>query len=184
MALRINTNIASITALRNLQSTDGDMRRTLERLSTGLRINSAADDPSGLVISEQLRKQIASMKQAVLNSQDASNMINTAEAALAETHSLLIQIRESAVFALNSGGNSPEQVDAEQDSVDNMISSIDRIAETTSWASRRLLDGTSAIKTVSTIGSVSITNPGLTPVPTTATFARLASASICFASGR
>ena len=153
MALRINTNIPSVTALRHLNRTDGAVRKSLERLSTGLRINSAADDPSGLVISEQLRKQIASMKQALRNSQNASNMIGTAEAALDETHALLIRIREAVVFALNTGGNSPEQIDAEQDSVDNMISSIDRIAETTRFATRRLLDGTSAIKTTSTVGS-------------------------------
>lgn len=153
MALRVNHNVAAIGALRNLRQTDTTQQRSLERLSTGLRINRASDDPSGLVISEQLRRQIVSMKQALENSQNASNLISTAEAALNETHSLLVQIRESVVFALNTGGNSPEQVDAEQDSVDNMIESIDRIAQTTSFANTRLLDGSSAIKTTSTVGS-------------------------------
>ncbi len=123
----------------------------MERLSTGLRINRAADDPSGLVISEQLRSQIRSIRQATENSQNASNLLGTAESALSEVSSLLAQIRESIVFSLNS--NSAEQVGAEQDSVDNAISSIDRIAQTTRFANRNLLDGTSAINVTSTVGS-------------------------------
>ncbi len=144
MALRINNNIPSMVALRNLQTTDADQARTLERLSTGLRINRASDDPSGLVISEQLRSQVASLRQAVDNASNAKNMINTAEAALNEVNSLLISIRESAIFALNTGGASIEQIVAEQDGVDQAIQAIDRIAATTRFASRNLLNGESA----------------------------------------
>ncbi len=151
MALRINTNVASLKALQNLQQTDIVQQRTLERLSTGFRINRASDDPSGFVISERLRAQVGSLQQAVENSQNASNLIGTAEAALKEVNNLLVQIRESIVFALNS--NSPEQIAAEQDAVDNALVSIDRIAQTTRFADRRLLDGTSAIQTTSTLGS-------------------------------
>jgi flagellin len=151
MALRINTNVAALEALRNLGATDRAQNKSLERLSTGLRINRAADDPSGLVISEQLRAQVASLRQATENSQNASNLLGTAEAALTEVSSLLTQIRESVVFALNS--NSAEQVAAEQDAVDNAISSIDRVAQTTKFANRKLLDGSSAIRTMSTMGS-------------------------------
>ena len=153
MALRINTNIASVTALRNLRQSDASQRKSLERLSTGLRINRASDDPAGLVISEQLRSQIASMKQAMRNSQDASNLVGTAEAALNEVNSLLIQIRESVVFSLNTGASSPEEIAAEQDSVDNAISAIDRIAQTTSFGTKRLLDGSASIKTTSTVST-------------------------------
>lgn len=153
MPLRVNTNATGLTALRLLQRTDRAQQKSLERLSTGLRINQASDDPAGLVISERLRSQVVSIQQAMENSQQASNMINTSEAALNEMHSLLLQIRESIVFALNTGGNSPEQIDAEQDSVDNILMSIDRIAQTTSYANRRLLDGSSAISTTSTVGS-------------------------------
>ena len=103
MALRINTNISSITALRNLQAADRAQQKSLERLSTGLRINRASDDPSGLVISEQLRAQIRGIKQALENSQNASNLISTTEAALNEVSSLLLGIRESILFALNTG---------------------------------------------------------------------------------
>lgn len=151
MALRINTNIASLRALQNLQQTDISQRRTLEHLSTGFRINRASDDPSGFVISERLRAQVTSLNQAVENSQNASNLIGTAEAALREVNNLLVQIRESIVFALNS--NSAEQIAAEQDAVDNALISIDRIAQTTRFADRKLLDGTSAIETASTLGS-------------------------------
>ena len=144
MALRINNNIPSMVALRNLQNTDAAQARTLERLSTGLRINRASDDPSGLVISEQLRSQISSLEKAVQNASFARNMINTAEAALNEVNDLLIKIRESAVFALNTGGASVEQINAEQSAVDQAIEAIDRIAATTRFATRNLLNGESA----------------------------------------
>jgi len=151
MGLRINTNVGALEALRNLSVADRAQRKSLERLSTGLRINRAADDPSGLVISEQLRAQVRSLQQAIENSQNASNLLGTAEASLNEVSGLLTQIRESVVFALNS--NSPEQVAAEQDAVDNAISSIDRIAQTTKFASKKLLDGTAALQVASTVGS-------------------------------
>ncbi|MFN0058193.1 MAG: flagellin [Planctomycetota bacterium] len=145
MGLRINTNTISGTALRTLQRADRAQKVSLERLSTGLRINRASDDPSGLVISEQLRNQVAGIRQAIENSQNASNLIGTAEAALSEVHSLLLGIRESVLFALNSGGNDADQIDAEQDAVDNAIRSIDRVAQTTKFATRNLLDGTSSV---------------------------------------
>jgi flagellin len=151
MGLRINTNVGALEALRNLGVSDRAQRKSLERLSTGLRINRASDDPSGLVISEQLRAQVRSLHQAIENSQNASNLLGTAEGALNEVSSLLNQIRESVVFALNS--NAPEQVAAEQDSVDNAISSIDRIAQTTRFANKKLLDGSAAIALASTVGS-------------------------------
>jgi flagellin len=143
MALKINNNLPSLMALRNLQETDNAQNKTLERLSTGLRINRSGDDPSGLVISEQLRAQVASLKKAVENAQSAGNLINTAESALNEVSSLLIQMRESAIFALNTGGSSIEQLKAEQDSVDQAIQAIDRIASTTRFGTRNLLNGES-----------------------------------------
>jgi len=147
MGLRINTNVSSIGALRNLQRADAMQQKSLERLSTGLRINRASDDPSGLVISEQLRAQIRGMEQAAENSQNAANLMSTAEAALDEVNQLLIDIRESVVFALNTGGNDPAQIDAEQDTIDNALRSIDRISQTTRFATRSLLDGSSGIRT-------------------------------------
>ncbi len=151
MALRINTNSTAISALNSLSQTDKLQAKTLERLSTGLRINRASDDPSGFVVSEKLRAQVSSIEQAVENSQNASNLIGTAEAALNEVNNLLIQVRDSIVFSLNS--NSDEQVAAEQDAVDNAIATIDRIAQTTRFANRKLLDGSSEISTASSFGS-------------------------------
>ncbi len=145
MGLRINTNVSAMGALRNLHRADNLQQASLERLSTGLRINRASDDPSGFVISEQLRAQIRGMEQAAENSQNASNLMGTAEAALSEVNSLLMSIRESVVFAMNSGGNDPAQIDAEQDAIDNALRSIDRISQTTRFGTRNLLDGTSGI---------------------------------------
>ena len=159
MGLRINTNIPSLTALRMLKTSDRNLSVSLERLSTGLRINRAADDPSGLVISEQLRAQISSLQQAAENASNASNLLNTAEASLDEVSALLIQIRESAIYALNTGGASIEQIIAEQDSVDQAIEAIDRIAATTRFATRSLLNGESAFNVRSQSPSILDLNP-------------------------
>ncbi|OHB76984.1 MAG: hypothetical protein A2Z34_03750 [Planctomycetes bacterium RBG_16_59_8] len=141
MGLRINTNISSLRALRNLSINDRQQALSLERLSTGLRINRGSDDPSGLVISEQLRAQLAALNQAVDNSQNASNLVSIADAALTEIGNLLVTIQDSVVFAQNTGGNSPEQVTAEQDSVDQAITAINRIAATTRYSDREILNG-------------------------------------------
>ncbi|MDP6957558.1 MAG: flagellin, partial [Planctomycetota bacterium] len=141
MGLRINTNISSIRALRTLRSNDRSQARSLERLSTGLRINRGSDDPSGLVISEQLRSQVHALEQAVTNSQNAGNLISIADAALGEVSTLLVQIQDSIVFAQSTGGATPAQIAAEQDAVDQAVSAIDRIAATTRFADRPLLNG-------------------------------------------
>ncbi|MEK7866925.1 MAG: flagellin [Planctomycetota bacterium] len=146
MGLRINTNVTAVRALRNLRINDRNQAGSLERLSTGLRIVRASDDPSGLVISEQLRAQVSSLNQAVDNSQAAANLISTADSALGELSDLLIQIRDSVTFALNTGPSSPEQIEAEQDAVDQAISAIDRIANTTRFADSALLNGNRAIE--------------------------------------
>ena len=141
MGLRVNTNVPSLTALRMVNQNDQNLATSLRRLSTGLRINVASDDPSGLVISEQLRAQISSLSQASENAQNASNLLQTAEGALSEVNSLLIGIRESLIYALNTGGASNEQISAEQDSVDQALEAIDRIASTSRFATRGLLNG-------------------------------------------
>jgi flagellin len=142
-------------ALRNLKANDINQQRSLERLSTGLRINRASDDPSGLVISERLRAQVKGLSQAVENSQNASNLLGTAEAALSEAHTLILGIRESSLFAINSGGSSPEQVAAEQDAVDNAINAIERISATTRFGTRPLLNGVSGFQVLSRTSGIS-----------------------------
>lgn len=141
MGLRINTNVPALRALRSIQRNDQLQSQSLERLSSGLRINRGADDPSGLVISEQLRAQIKTLQQAVTNSQDASNLLATADAALQEVSDLLAEISDSIVFAQNTGVASTEQILAEQDAVDQAIAAIDRVAATTRFADQELLNG-------------------------------------------
>jgi flagellin len=130
-----------MTALRTLRQSDKALNKSMERLSTGTRIARAADDPSGMVISEQLRGQIRGLEQAFENSQNASNLLGTAEAALTEVQDLLVGLRDSVLFAMNTGGNSPAEIQAEQDSVDAAIVAINRIANTTRFADRSLLNG-------------------------------------------
>lgn len=141
MGLRINTNTSTQRALRQLIRNDQSQAISLEKLSTGLRINRASDDPAGLVVSEQLRGQLSALNRAVENSQNASNLIATADAAIQEISNLLAGIQSSLVFVQNTGGNSTEQINAEQAVVDQAIASIDRIAATTRFAGRNLING-------------------------------------------
>ncbi len=173
MGLRINTNISAVRALRNLRNNDRNLARSLEHLSTGLRIVRASDDPSGLVISEQLRTQVSSLNKAVENSQNDGNLISTADAALGEVSSLLINIRDSATFALNTGAASPQQISAEQDTVDQAISAIDRIANTTRFADSSLLNGARAIQPLvqsNEIKDLNVRSVSFAPGATSATF--------------
>src|SRR6476619_3442018 len=105
MSLRVNTNIAALNAYRNLSVTEGQLNKSLEKLSSGFRINRAADDAAGLAISEGLRSQIGGFKVATRNAQDGISLIQTAEGALTEVHSLLQRVRDLTVQASNSGAN-------------------------------------------------------------------------------
>src|ERR1043166_3009633 len=103
MGLRINQNIAAQNAYRNLSVTDSQMSKSLEKLSSGFRITRAADDAAGLSISEGLRSQIGGLKVAVRNAQDGISVVQTAEGALSEVHSILQRMRDLAVQSSNSG---------------------------------------------------------------------------------
>lgn len=138
---RINTNVAALTAQRGLTRSQASLSSTLERLSTGLKINRGADDPAGLIASESLRSEISGIKQAIDNSQRASNVIATAEAALSEVASLLLNVKDLVVEAANSGALSREEIEANQLQVDSAIESITRISNTTTFAGLRLVDG-------------------------------------------
>jgi flagellin len=144
MTLRINHNIASINGQRNLMRNDQAVSRSLERLSSGLKINKASDNAAGLVISEQMRAQISGLKQAVDNSETAVAMVQTAEGALDEVNSLLTKMRELALHAANAGTNDASQVLADQKELDNAVDSISRIATTTQFGTKRLMDGSLA----------------------------------------
>ncbi len=138
---RINTNIPALAAQANLARSTRDMNSTLQRLSSGLRINRGADDPAGLIASETLRAEMSSISQAIDNSQRASNVIATAEGALAEVANLLVNIKELTVEAANSGAISREEIEANQLQVDSAIDSITRIANATTFAGLHLLNG-------------------------------------------
>lgn len=144
MALRINHNITALDAWRNLTITTRRMSTTMEKLSSGFRVNRAADDPAGLVISEQFRAQIAGLNRAVQNSEASINMIQTAEGALNEINNLLVGMRELAIHAANEGVNDENQLAADQAEITNAISTIDRIAANTQFGTKKLLDGSAA----------------------------------------
>lgn len=138
---RIQTNISSLIAQRNLQRSQNDLQLRLQRLSTGLRLNRGADDPAGLIVSERLRTEIAGIDQGIKNSERASGVIATAEGALAEVSDLLNSIKALVVEAANSGAISKEEKEANQLQIDSAIESITRIANSTSFAGLKLLDG-------------------------------------------
>jgi len=154
MSFRINHNISSINALRNLGRTEFSVAKSLERLSSGLRVNKGADDPAGLVISERMRAQIAGIRQAVENAETATAMVQTAEGAMTEIHSLLNNIRELAVHAANTGANDSVMVAADQDEIENAIATINRIASQTQFGVKKLLDGSSGVTGTTTDSAV------------------------------
>jgi len=152
MSLRINTNTTALTALRNLTNVTEEFARSIERLSSGLRINRGADDPAGLIISENLRAQLVGLAQATNNAQDAANLVKTAEGALDEIQNLLRTMRQLAVHAANTGVNDITAVMADQTQIRSALESINRIAEQTQFATKRLLDGSAGM-------SAQITDP-------------------------
>ncbi len=141
MGLSINTNVAALNAYRNLGTTQNDLSKSLEKLSSGLRINRAADDAAGLAISEGLRAQIGGTKQAVRNAQDGISVVQTAEGALTETHSILQRMRTLSVQASNDGALSAQAKTNIQDEIGQLTTELDRIADTTQFNGSKLLDG-------------------------------------------
>ena len=113
----------------------------MEKLSSGFRINRAADDAAGLSISEKMRSQIRGLKQASRNAQDGISLIQTAEGALNETHSILQRMRELVVQAGSVGTNQPEDLTAIQDEIDELIAELNGISERTAFNGKTLLDG-------------------------------------------
>lgn len=156
MSFRINNNIPAMTALRNIGVNGSQMQGSINRLSSGLRINSAADDPAGLIISENMRAQIKGIDQAVKNSQDAVNMAKTAEGALDEVQTLLRNMRALAVSSANTGVVDQAVLQANQTQIRSTLQSIDRIAQQTQFGTKKLLDGTAgALANVTAPNSVS-----------------------------
>ena len=138
---RIYTNISSTIAQNNLSKSNSDLAVSLERLSTGLRINRGADDPAGLIVSERLRSEMKGLTQAIDNSERASSVIATTEGYLAEVADLLNSVKNLVVQAANTGGVSKEEIAANQLQVDSAIESITRISSVASFAGLDLLNG-------------------------------------------
>jgi flagellin len=140
MALSINTNVASLNAQRNLSRSQGALNTSLERLSTGLRINSAKDDAAGLAISERFTTQIRGLNQAARNASDGISLAQTAESALAELTNNLQRIRELAVQSVNASNSASDRV-ALNAEVAQRIAEVDRIAKQTNFNGVKVLDG-------------------------------------------
>ena len=141
MSLRVNTNIAAMNAYRNLSGTESSLGKNLEKLSSGLRINRAADDAAGLVNSEALRAQVGGLKVATRNAQDGISVAQTAEGALNEVTSILQRMRDLSVQGKNGGGNSQEATDALDAEYSALSAEIGRIGTKTEFNGIALLDG-------------------------------------------
>src|SRR5512138_781003 len=160
---RINTNIASLQAIHRLGRNNDELATRLQRLSSGLKINSGKDAPAALIASETLRSEIAGINQAIDNSNRAGNVINTAEGALGEVSSLLLEVQTLTNQAANTGALSPDEVKANQLQVDAILNSINRIGNTTQFNGVKLLNGSLDYTT----SGVSATNFGTVRVHST-----------------
>ncbi len=141
MGLRVNTNPASLNAQRNLQNTTNRLNRSLERLSSGLRITRAADDAAGLAISERFRAEIRSLGQAQRNANDGVSLLQVAEGALNETSGILVRLRELSVQSMNGTLGTAERA-ALDDEFQALLSEIDRIAAVTQFNGTQVLNST------------------------------------------
>ncbi|MEM7624392.1 MAG: flagellin [Planctomycetota bacterium] len=139
---RINTNVTSLLGQRVLGQQNRSLNTSLERLSTGLRINRGGDDPAGLIASEALRSQKASITSAIGNAERAEQVVNVAEGGLQEVNNLLLEVQALVGQSANDAGLSLEEKEANQLQIDSILQTIDRISETTSFQGTKLLNGT------------------------------------------
>ena len=138
---RINTNVNSLLGQRVLGEQNRNLNTSLERLSTGVRINRGADDPAGLIASENLRSQITSIEAAIGNAERAEQVVNVAEGGLQEVNNLLLEVQSLVGQSANEAGLSNEEREANQLQIDSILQTIDRISETTTFQGTNLLNG-------------------------------------------
>jgi flagellin len=150
---RINTNVSSLIAQRVLRKNNDSLNKSLERLSTGLKINKGADNPAGLIASENLRLEKSGIAQAIDNAERASNIIGTAEGGLTEVSSLLTELQALVSQSANTGGLSEEEKAANQLQVDSILGTINRIAGSTAFQGAKLLNGNYAYATSGVVAS-------------------------------
>lgn len=141
MGMSINTNLSALNTYRNLNATQNDLSKSLEKLSSGLRINRAADDAAGLSISEGLKSQVGGLTVAARNAQDGISVVQTAEGGLTETHSILQRMRDLAVQAGNDSNNEASRT-AISTEVGELSKELTRISQSTNFNGINLLDGT------------------------------------------
>jgi flagellin len=146
MGLRVNTNVASINAQRNLSAVSDRLAGNFRRLSTGLRITTAADDAAGLAISERLRSQVRSLEQAKRNANDGISLVQTGEGALNEVSSILIRLRELAIQSSNGSVSSTDRNTLNSE-FKNLVNEVDRISRSTQFSGINLLDGSNSVVT-------------------------------------
>ena len=160
--MRIKTNASAIFAHRNLLSNNATQTKTLEKLSSGLKINRGADSPAQLQISEHLRSQTAGVKQAIDNSEMAISLMQTGEAALDEVSLSLVRARQLAIHAANEAANDEKMLEADQQEFDQIVSSINRISKNTQYGQKFLLDGSGAGNGVTTGKNLSFVSADVT----------------------
>ncbi|MFN3256001.1 MAG: flagellin [Ilumatobacter sp.] len=139
--MRINQNSMAINAYRNLSTNNMSLGKSLEKLSSGFRINRAADDAAGLVISQNLRSQVSGLRQATRNAQDGISVVQTAEGALNEVHTILGRMRDLSVQAANTGTNDADARNAAQAEINALTAEVNRISDKTAFGGQNLLDG-------------------------------------------
>ncbi|MEM6470365.1 MAG: flagellin, partial [Planctomycetota bacterium] len=145
MSLTITNNVGALNARNNLKRSNSALNKSIERLSTGFKINRGADGPAALVISEKQRAQVAGLKTAIANTEKAVSVVQTAEGALNEINSILIKVRSLALDSANSGVNDSDAFAANQAEIDNALDTINRIAQNTQFGEKSLLDGTAGV---------------------------------------
>ncbi|MBX3444731.1 MAG: hypothetical protein KF774_20190 [Planctomyces sp.] len=156
MSLSIANNVSSLNAQHNLARASSGLAKSVERLSSGLKVNRGADGPAALVISEKHRAQIAGLRQAIDNAEKATSVVQTAEGALNEINSLLVKVRSLALDSANAGVNDDDALAANQAEIANAIDTINRIANNTQFGQKKLLNGSSGIVGTPTDADVSV----------------------------
>lgn len=150
MGLSLNNNVSSLTAQNNITRTNAGLNKSLERLSSGLKINRGADGPAALVISEQQRAQITGLRAAMDNTNKAIAVVQTTEGALNEMNGLLNKVRSLAIDSSNTGVNDANAQAANQAEISNILNTIDRISTTTQFGTKKLLEGSAGMSGVTT----------------------------------
>ena len=160
MGISIMNNVGVMNTIRNISTIQRSLYKAGSKLSSGLKINQASDDPAGLVISERMRAQIGSIAQELANLDNNINMSNTADQAMTGLESKLVELRELALGAADSAGNDANTSAAYQDAAQNVVSSYNRIVETSSFGSQKLLDGSEgSVANVDKLADIDLSSP-------------------------